>query len=186
LILIADAAAADSPTGADPLDLGDAFDWLEPQLELDSALLRAEIHRRLPRAIPAWDGWTVKSGAGSLTLLNRWESKGGKVRGCHVEAGSGEEPLVLSRQAAVSSPDSALLVWVSRQPRGTTRAMIEVRVDGQTIRAFDVPMHTPAKEALPVLIPLGAYRGRKIHLELVQRPKTDESLVQWLAATVVE
>ncbi|MHB1037884.1 MAG: NPCBM/NEW2 domain-containing protein [Pirellulales bacterium] len=186
LILIADAAAAGSPTGADPLDLGDAFDWLEPRLELDSALLRAEIHRRLPRAIPAWDEWTVTSGAGSLTLLNRWESKGGKVRGCHVEAGSGEEPLVLSRQAAVSSPESALLVWVSRQPRGTTRAMIEVRVDGQTIRAFDVPMHTPAKEALPVLIPLGAYRGRKIHLELVQRPKTDESLVQWLAATVVE
>jgi len=53
LLLIADAAdrAEDNlPPDADPLDIRDTWDWLEPTFELDPALLEAELARRAAAA----------------------------------------------------------------------------------------------------------------------------------------
>ena len=48
LILVVDPAHAGRPRGADPLDIRDHFDWLEPLVELDADRLRSEIERRTP------------------------------------------------------------------------------------------------------------------------------------------
>jgi hypothetical protein len=45
LILVADAADRDRPPGADPLDIRDTLDWIEPLWLLDPAELRAEVKK---------------------------------------------------------------------------------------------------------------------------------------------
>lgn len=47
IVLVADAAHEGRPAGADPLDVRDALNWLEPQFELEFKLLRKEVARRL-------------------------------------------------------------------------------------------------------------------------------------------
>ncbi len=46
LVLVADGAVTDHPAGADPLDIRDTLDWLEPMILLDPAGLKAEVDRR--------------------------------------------------------------------------------------------------------------------------------------------
>jgi hypothetical protein len=46
LILVADAAETDRPPGADPLDIRDTLDWIEPVFLLNRDKLRAEVAKR--------------------------------------------------------------------------------------------------------------------------------------------
>ncbi|HEX4129427.1 MAG TPA: NPCBM/NEW2 domain-containing protein [Pirellulales bacterium] len=46
LLLVADSAGDETPAGADPLDIRDIWDWLEPIVRLDREALRAELARR--------------------------------------------------------------------------------------------------------------------------------------------
>jgi hypothetical protein len=47
IVLVADAAHEGRPEGADPLDVRDALDWLEPVIELEFKVLRKEVARRV-------------------------------------------------------------------------------------------------------------------------------------------
>lgn len=49
LVLVVDPAHEDRPTGADPFDIRDMAAWLEPQIDLDSEMLKAELDRRRPQ-----------------------------------------------------------------------------------------------------------------------------------------
>ena len=48
LILVADTAGPDRPPGADPLDIRDMLDWIEPLWLLDPTGLRREVEKRVP------------------------------------------------------------------------------------------------------------------------------------------
>ena len=75
LVLQVDPAHDGRPPGADPFDVRDLLDWLEPELELDPAALKAEVGRRLRNNPAAWDGWQVsveKDGAlGTAAVLDK-------------------------------------------------------------------------------------------------------------------
>jgi hypothetical protein len=53
LLLVADPIDRDFPPGADPLDIRDMVDWLEPLLELDLEQLKSEVQKRRPAAASA-------------------------------------------------------------------------------------------------------------------------------------
>ncbi len=57
LVLVADAMFDDAPPGADPLDVRDAFNWLEPMVELNPDEAFQALTTRWPRAMPALNGW---------------------------------------------------------------------------------------------------------------------------------
>ena len=59
MILQADPVYQGSPKGADPLDIRDSLDWLEPIVELDAPTLRAELAEHAKQSTAAWDDWTV-------------------------------------------------------------------------------------------------------------------------------
>ena len=50
LVIVSHPDSSDRPAGADPLDIRDVVDWLEPQLNLDLEKLRTEVRKRLPRS----------------------------------------------------------------------------------------------------------------------------------------
>ncbi len=73
LALVADAAAQDRPPGADPFDVRDAVDWLEPVIGFDPVELRREIARAADRALWGPTGWTADAvAAGSWRVVNRF------------------------------------------------------------------------------------------------------------------
>ena len=59
LLLIADPVINGRPKAADPFDVRDCLDWLEPEWKLDKVQLGLEVVGRIPAAVPVLDGWTI-------------------------------------------------------------------------------------------------------------------------------
>jgi len=74
LVLLADPAIDRTPAGADPLDVRDLVDWIEPRLSLDPSMLRREVALRSARFVPSLEGWSqVPAGGQGLVLVNSWD-----------------------------------------------------------------------------------------------------------------
>ena len=185
LVLRVDPAHGQRPRGADPLDIRDHFDWLEPLVELDPEGLRAEIARRAPGMVPAWRDWTVSVGRlnGPL-LVNHWD-EGRSQRGSayRLLVNTRGAPLALSRKLWVSPQGDRLLLTVTRPP-DTTPSTIEVQVDGRPAGQFDVPRGRPGSWPEPMEIPLAEHHERHVTVQLRQHSEDDRSLVQWWAITL--
>lgn len=177
LVLRAEMAGDDRLEHADPLDIRAALDWLEPELELDPARLRAEVLRRAPRLIPAWQGWTVDSSpsVGSF-LANYWDESPGRAayRLAGVASAAG---LTISRRLQISAQKDRLLLVVDRGEQSSP-SRIEIRVEGQTVRELDVPVRRWG-QSRTTTVSLAEYHGRQITVELIQRGEDAQSLVDW-------
>ena len=68
LVLSVDPLLNSAPAGADPLDIRDSLNWLEPELELDREQLKKEIARHVLSQIPALADWQLENGCGSRRL----------------------------------------------------------------------------------------------------------------------
>ena len=185
LVLRVDAAHAQRPRGADPLDIRDHFDWLEPVLELDAQGLRAEIARRTPGLVPAWHDWTVSLGPTSGPLLvNYWdESRARQGPAYRSLVNTRGAALALARKVWISPTNDRLLLTVTRPP-DTTPSTIEVHVDGRSAGEFDVPRDRSDRWPKPIEVSLAEHRQRQVTLQLSQHSEDDRSLVQWWAITL--
>ncbi len=185
LILRVDPAHKTRPKGADPLDIGDIFDWLQPRLELDPAMLRAEVFRRAPRMVPAWQGWKVVAGdTQGVRLVNYWDQTGTSGHTYRLLVSGADGPVTLSRKLRIEPLRDLLLLGVSRPPQ-VASSKIEVRLEGQSVEQLDVPVLPSTSDPEPLAVSLADYHGRRIAVELIQRPQDAKSLVQWRAATLV-
>jgi len=184
LVLRVDPASSSHPRGADPLDIRDIFDWLEPQLGLDPARLREEVFRRAPRMIPAWEGWTVATGnTPGAMLVDRWDETGSAGPAYRLMAGGERGPVTLSGKFDVGPETDQLLLAVSR-PADSPSTKIEIRIDGQPAEKFDVSVGSVASQPDPQIVSLATYTGRQVTLELIQQPQDERSLVEWRAITL--
>ncbi|MGE3777993.1 MAG: hypothetical protein AB7F89_12460, partial [Pirellulaceae bacterium] len=57
VVLQVDPVELDLPPGADPGDVRDHANWIEPIIELDEARLQSELADRVRRRAAAWQGW---------------------------------------------------------------------------------------------------------------------------------
>jgi len=185
LILQVDAVPVQIPAGADPLDIRDMFDWLDPQLKLDPARLRAEVSKRIPALIPAWDGWAAVIGNGSsLCLGNRWDAWGPGPT--HFRAGVAvrEKPLTLTRRWRVGPQQNWLVVAVTEGGQSTNPPQITVRVNGTPFKQQAVPVRTEDNLLPPPLaFPLSRFRGQNVDVEISQSAD-NLGLVHWQAIVV--
>ena len=184
LILQVDPASREGPAGADPLDIRDIFDWIEPIVELDPAKVEAEILRRSPRLIAAWQNWRVTSGNAAAVRLVTWrDAETPPGTAYRLLASSAGGPLTVSGKLLPRPYKDQLLLFVSRPPQ-VPPSTLEVRLEGQPMGPFDVPVRSGA-EARPLVISLAAHHGRTIAVELVQRGSQDKALVEWRAISLV-
>ena len=190
LILQADDFHAGRPKGADPLDIRDLVDWLDPTVQLDPTRLAAEVRRRMGDQVPAWKDWVVElDPPGTCTLDGRLgqttavdDFRGTAVRSLGA-------PLKLTRQLQVDPGNRWLLLFVSRQLDSTVSAPvseIEILVDGESLAKASVPA-AGSPPPSPLAFDLSPYDGRQIKLCVAQAP-VDPSLppVEWRAALVVD
>ncbi len=179
LILQVDAAHDRRPEGADPFDVRDTFDWLEPIVELDARQLREEVARHAPERIPAWQGWEVATGeAKTARLVNAWDQADPREPGYRLTAASGEPPLRVSRQVEVRPGRGRLVLAVSRPPESPA-SKIEVRVDQEPVAEFEVPTRHSAEAPAPLVVSLADYCGPPIAVEVIQRGQEQGAVVEW-------
>ncbi len=184
LILQVDPAHVGRPPGADPLDIRDALDWLEPAVTLDPERVPSEVLRRAPRRIAAWQGWKAAMGdAEAVRLVSRWDESDPRDVGYRLLTAVGQEPLRLSGKLVPRPYRDQLLLFVCRPPEATP-SKLEVRVDGLPIAQFDIPARSAAQFA-PLVVSLGAYHHREATVDLIQYSQDERAWVEWGAINLV-
>jgi hypothetical protein len=192
LVLVADPVVRDRPAGADPLDIRDAFDWLEPLVGLDPAALRLEALRRIHDAVPALEGWEVEGadGLAPLALENRLVGSGRRLPAHHLGLAPRLPYLHLSRRLEVEARERWLLFALARLDESPDDARLEVLIDGAVAGVFDIPPSRPGSEADPLLLPLHEHAGREVTIDAILRAGgsgggASGAPVRWLAASAV-
>ncbi len=183
LVLTVDPLSAGQPNTVDPLDIRDTFDWLEPLVQLDADQLHEDLFRRGPQRVPAWQLWSVTTGGREgVRLVNFWDQRDQADRAYRLLV-SAEKPLRLSLRTRLSPTRYRLTLAVSRPPQSAP-SKIEVRVAGQVVGQYDVPVRPDSRPPEPLSVLLSQYEGREVLLELVQQSPDPRALVEWRAITL--
>jgi len=195
LILQADPAITDHPPSADPMDIRDTLDWLEPVIELDAGRLQTELAERKQQLIAAWQNWTVGPDPRAYRVANYWDGVDPSLSRFRMAVVAEGKPLTLTRQITADEHARFLIVSVSRpddnpepvnpepdKPESDTpeppAVTIEVRVDGAAVAEYAVPSRN-SEQSLPLVVPLAQYEGTAIKLEIVQSPSDSHNPVYW-------
>jgi S1-C subfamily serine protease len=192
IILQVDAAHAGRPAGADPLDVRDAADWLDPWLELDPVVVRAEINKRLTKQFAAWQDWTPAVGTpdGELQWTSYWNDLNGVQPGNYrFGVAPRKQPLLLSRELKVGPSDNWLVVFANRATTAGTPPKIEVRIGGEPVAEYEVPFRQRGNEDQPPLaVRLVNYQvsAKPVHVEIRQLALPDQGAIDWRGIEVVE
>ncbi len=169
LVLSVDMAHYDRPAGADPLNIRDMADWLDPVVRVPMAALRAEIRQHLVTRFAAWNGWSLELPEGDVPDSEVWEepspSTGGFVPLLRTTAG----PLVLRRQV-VLGPDDHWLVVAASRPSAGPEVMLQVAINGEMVTDASIPVHDRRTlDYQPLVIPLADYQsGGRADIEIRQ------------------
>jgi len=179
LILVADAAHADRPRGADPLDIRDMLNWVDPVLHIDPGQLRAAVVRFVQAAVPAWNGWNVSLGPrGDVPISSRW----GRARFAHALAAAGRR-LTLTARRRIGPAQRWLKLRVRQVGPPVNAGRLEVRVEGRL--AAYLPVCRAGHDS-PYLVPLDAYRDKEVKLQIVYRPGDADELIDWPVLALVD
>ncbi len=159
LLLVSDAAAADRPPGADPFDIRDLVDWLEPVVGFDPVELRREIARTADRALSGAEGWSADAvAAGNWRVVNRF-SAADLAHPRFRTLVALDAPLTLSRRLRIDPGQTRARLLVGRPPRASGRPTLEISLDGRRLGRQEVPMLGEAGEPRPIDVPLPGYAG---------------------------
>ena len=174
LVLQADPADRDGPPGADPLNIRDKLDWLDPRIELDTAALQEQIRRQIAPVLTASPRWALRldpRGVYTWTShLDKADQPGGRRFWTMLQAGA--QPLSLRREMTITPADKWLAVYVSL-PDGAAPLSdtVTLNVGGRGVQPRKVPIRQSWQDRpAPLLFGLKEYQGRKITLELTQAP----------------
>ena len=171
-ILQADPAYRDSPAGADPLNIRDELDWLDPWLELDTAKLQDEVRRRVGPMIAESQGWTLGlDRRGVYTWTSHLDEIEGPGAGCfRTMLRAQGHPVRLSRTMTVRPTDKWLAVSVGLPTAPDPRPdAVALHVGQARIQPRKIPIRQRWQDRpAPIVFPLEKYQGRKITLELTQ------------------
>jgi len=178
LILQVDPASRNSPPQADPLNIRDKLDWLEPQLTLDPTRLRSEVGRHIGPYVAAWHGWTAKFDKRGVYTWGSWYDWAARYeRGLFLPVlGAKAQPLKLSKEMTVPADDKWLVVGVGLPDGGNPQPKaVTLRIGNEVIQPEKIPIKQHwRRRTAPLVYPVEKYRGKEIKLELTQPPNGRE------------
>lgn len=203
LLLIADPAISDRPGNADPFDIRDSLDWLEPEWKLDRNRLLLEVTQRMPRLIPALKPWLVtndlppdgKPGSTPIAdamqlnpvvkLINVWQDQPAAEARFITEFEPAKKFVVAAGTLKIEPSSKFLAVCVSRRPSDSTPVLAQVRIGGRAILQAPVPDRTLGVDPDPILVPLRNLSGEQ-SVEVVLIGEGDKPRVDWRGAVLCE
>jgi len=176
LTLQADIAHKGRPRGADPLNIRDKFNWLEPVIGFDANGFQDAVLRETVKQMRPWKGWTVKfDRRGQYTWTGHLLTNKDPIGRMHFRpmVRAEKHPLVFSRQITITARDNWLTVdaGVFDDNGAYSPRAVSLRVDKEVIE----PRKPPARQTwqtrdAPPVFSIGQYRGKKVTLELTQKP----------------
>ncbi len=179
LLLRADMAHADRPPEADPFDVRDAVNWYEPEIRLDPAALAAEVSARWLSRIQGLHGWSMSPGdQRTLKLSNTLDITYVRDPQYRLTTGTPDRFYTVSRKLKVGAQHRWVSIAASRFA-DSTPTFVQVRLDGQSLGEFEVPVRTTLSDPDPILFPVGDHQGKTVPLELVVFPTDEKSFVDW-------
>ncbi len=186
LVLVADAAVKDRPPGADPFDIRDAVDWLEPVVGFDPAGLRAEIESTAPRALWGTSGWRVNQLArGGWRVVNRF-SDADHAHPRYRTLLELDAPLTLSRRLQVEAGRTSARLILGKPPRSAGKTIFEISIDGRRLERQEVPPLGESDEPKPIEVSLAGYDGREIEFTIRFDPAGKSTLIDWRGIVVMD
>jgi len=180
LTLVVDPAESDRPPGADPFEIRDSFDWLQPVLELDPEALRLEVERRLDEPLWTWLGWKSNTAPKLNCIVSLvWDQQRPPMTRLRTEVTPREGFSAWSRRIDCRPADRFLVLSVSRLEKEVGASRIQVRIGGKAVAEFEVPIQNSPIAPDPVLVPIERFRGQTVDVEIVQIPIAPQARVEW-------
>jgi hypothetical protein len=174
LILQADPVGRDHPAHAEPLNIRDKLDWLEPQLVLDPKRLLNKVRPHIPAAVLAWRGWTPTFDPKGVYQWRSWMARpeSHERESFLPVLRVGARALRLSREITIAAGDKWLVVDVGFTDGSDIRAdAVSLRIGDSDIQPEKLPVRQYwRRRTAPLVFSLAKYRGKKIKLELTQKP----------------
>lgn len=179
LILQADTAHHGRPKGADPLNIRDKLNWLEPTVGFDLNALKDIARLRAVKRMRAWDGWDVKfDKQGSYAWTTHlWEDKPGGPARFLTRIRAEKRPLVISRRITVGPDDKWLIVDVGslHSPNTFKHGAVSILINGGEVRPEPIPMKQDWRKMTPSpSFSISQHRGGKVTVEIRQPPDGKE------------
>ncbi len=186
LVLEVNDAHDQRPAGADPLDMRDSADWLDPVLYLDLPRLQSRLAAETASHFAACHGWQWNSIAPTkLHFRSVWDELSEAVSHFTLAVWvEGSEPLSL-RRSQILGAARELVLTVSCPQETNTPVRLEVLAEGQQLAAFPVPvLDRNHVELVPQRISfsqLNLPADQAVNLEIRQYPSSANAPVVWHA-----
>jgi hypothetical protein len=179
--LVADPVLDDSPPDADPYDIRDFCDWLEPRIELRKQPWTAAVTAALPASYPALHGWTLDGILGrDWRPITLWDATTRPYPSFHRAWMLPGFPLTLSRKVAVPKIGPAKWnVHVRRAGIADKACRLDVAVNNRSVTKLALAEPTPQEPTKPVVIDLAPFAGREVRIELRLVPLAGETRIIW-------
>jgi hypothetical protein len=177
LQLIADAAVFERPPAADPFEIRDFLDWLEPLVVFDRPRLLNAVQQELPHSLPALAGWSQE---GDFSLASRWRPGGRPLPGFRHEIVLTGEPLILRRTLRSDEKQSQVVITANRLP-GIGPVTLVVRLNERRAATITLPTDDTPGETPPITVDLSRYHGQSLNVELEFRGGSRSASFELLA-----
>lgn len=170
LVLECDSLPFDRPPNTDPLDVRDVFDWLEPLVELDPALLKAQLTKHAASLFVREHRWTI---AGTYGDAWRWQTHWYSNR-CGLMIEALKRPLTVSRSVMLPADAEAIIVYggTTDDRGGTVKASFMVAGKSQAEGNVTVITDPTRPPEVRLVIP-STLRGREVRCDLVFQGTTE-------------
>jgi len=174
LVLQADPADRKPPSGSDPLNIRDKLDWLDPRVELDAATVQEEVLGEIGSLLSGGPEWSVRTDRHQQYVWTcRFEGADPAAPPrFRTMVHSRQRPFALVRKMKVGPSDKWLAVYASTtKNQCPPPGAVMLHADGCRIRPRKTPLRQDWQDKpAPVLFPLDEHQGRKVTLELSQKP----------------
>jgi hypothetical protein len=178
LRLIADSAHEGRPANADPYDVRDVFDWFEPTIEHDPALLRRSLEPHFLAAHPQLAGWLADDfSAGAWKLVNRFNADPERPGFQQLIAFDG--PLTIARRVNLDPRRPTALVRLGKTQGNSSAASYEISVDGRRLIKAELPGEKASPDGISIVVPLHHSLAKSVEISVRFDPGGRLGLIDW-------
>jgi hypothetical protein len=151
------------PVAADPLEIRDFVDWLEPLVIIDRRQLAGAVRSQWPAAPLALAGWSLD---GDWQPQSAWRPGGRPVPGFRREIVLGGEPFRITRTLSVTGERNHLVIRASRLAGKSSPIEMRLLLDGRPQASRSVPIDEQVDDPPPIVVDLSTLAGRTTNVEL--------------------
>jgi hypothetical protein len=179
LRLVADSRATKRPTGADPLEIRDFVDWLEPLVIADQVRLSREVRQIWPAAIGPLAGWSLD---GDWQPGSQWRPGGRPRPGFRQEIVLGAEPFRMSRELNVNNEHHHLWIYASRVAGRSSPVDMRISIAGHEVARREIPIDEQLDEPPRIIVDLSPHIGRTVRVEITFRRRGESTSFELIGA----